>query len=286
MICLFTCCPLMAQQVKRVSVDYTYYPPETQSLAEAKLIALERAQLQSIADEFGIVITQNNSTVVNNANEHTTTSFNSFRESEVKGEWIETIKDPIYEISYESGMTVIKVHVEGKIREIISAKTDFQVKVLKNGVEPKYEDSNFRNGDDLYMLFNAPIDGYLTIYILDENDNAYCLLPYSKMNNGSFRIKANTQYLLFSEKHPSEDIPSQIIEELYMVSEKDIEHNQFYIIFSPNKFSKVADLPDTDEDLIYHPRHTDSKSFHKWLASCRKHDKEMRVDKKLITIQK
>lgn len=53
---------------KNVCGEYTFYAPENVSLSEAKRIALERAKLQALADEFGTVISQVNTSVVKDDN--------------------------------------------------------------------------------------------------------------------------------------------------------------------------------------------------------------------------
>lgn len=98
-----------AQKIKKVDAEYIYHAPENVSLEEAKRIALERVKLQAIADEFGTVVSQSNFTTVTNRNGQSDVDFLSLGGSEVKGEWIETIGEPEYAISYEQNMLVIKV---------------------------------------------------------------------------------------------------------------------------------------------------------------------------------
>lgn len=168
-----------SQKVKTVETSYTYHAPENVTLEEAKRTALDRAKISAISDAFGTMVTQSNTTVVSNKNGHTDTHFYSLGGSEVKGEWIETTKDPVYNITYESGMLVVSVEVVGKIREIVSASIDITAKVLRNGTEEKFESSDFRSGDDMFLYFRSPVDGYLVVYLLDETtQEVFCLLPY------------------------------------------------------------------------------------------------------------
>ena len=53
---LFSLGTLIAQSVINVSGDYTYYAPSNISIEQAKQIALERARLQCLAEEFGTVM--------------------------------------------------------------------------------------------------------------------------------------------------------------------------------------------------------------------------------------
>ena len=126
---------LYAQRVQKVTATYTYHAPENVTLEEAKRTALDRAKIQAIADEFGTLVTQNNSTVISNQNGSSDSRFFSLGGSEVKGEWIETIKEPVYSIKYEGDMLIVSVEVSGHIREIVSTGIDFTAKILRNGTE-------------------------------------------------------------------------------------------------------------------------------------------------------
>lgn len=288
-ICIALLCPflLSAQKSKKVKAQYSYVASQNISIDEAKRIATERAQIQAIADEFGTAVSQNNTTFISNENGKTDSRFYSVGDTEVKGEWIETTKEPEFEILYEDNILIVNVYLEGVIREIKKAQVDYDLKILRNGTTAQFENSEFKSGDDLFISFKSPINGYLAIYLIGEDDQAYCILPYSGQTNGIFEIKANKSYILFSQKDASENISEDIVEELYLTSEKQMETNQIYCLFSPNPFSKCL-----DEDLIIKddgkimPRHLDVANFHKWLAKCRKRDEQMIVDKRIIQIHK
>lgn len=270
-----------AQQVKKVVGTYTYYAPEDVSLDRAKRTALERAQIEAIAEAFGTAISQQNLTRVTNTNGHSDIDFLSISSSDVKGEWIETIGDPEYTINYDRNMLVVKCIVKGTIREIESADIDIKAKVLRNGTEDRFESSEFRNGDDLYLSFQSPIDGYLAVYLIDENGDAFCLLPYRNQTDGIQRISANTPYIFFSEKHVLLE-ERMLVDEYTLTCEHSCETNQIYVIFSPNTFLKASDN-DKGELL---PREIDGQSFQRWLAKVRRKDKYITFCSKQITITK
>lgn len=90
---------LHAQEIRTVNAAYTYYVPETVSLTEAKHTALQRAKIQAIADEFGTAVSQVNATRVMNSSGNSSIDFMSVGNSDVKGEWIETIGEPTFDIS-------------------------------------------------------------------------------------------------------------------------------------------------------------------------------------------
>lgn len=275
------CFSLSAQQVRKVRGEYTYHAPENITLEEAKHTALERAKIQTIADEFGTVIAQMNTTFVQNDNGQSVIDFHSLGASEVKGEWIETIGEPIYTIRYERDMLVVKVCIDGYIRETSVAKIDFTAKLLCNGVEDKYESSDFKDGDDLYLSFSSPTDGYVAVYLIDANKGVYCLLPYQNDSDGKVFVEHGKHYVFFSPNNVPNEVGT-IVDEYYLTCNNKEEVNYLYVIFSPNEFTKASDT-DAGERL---PRTLSFDYFQKWLSRCRKQDIDMTVETKQITIHK
>ena len=169
------CC--FSQKIKTVDGEYTYVVPENVNLDKAKYIALERLKIQLIEEEFGATVSQSNSTLVKNSNGKSDVDFVSIGGSEVNGEWIETIGTPRYNIYYEKDMLVVSVKAKGRIREIISTAVDVKSLVLRNGIEDRFESDTFKSGDDLYISFQSPTNGYLVVYLVDTEQRAFCLLP-------------------------------------------------------------------------------------------------------------
>lgn len=278
--------PAFAQKVKTVEGEFVYYAPENVSPAEAKRYALQQAQLNAIADEFGTIIAQTNLTRIEGNNEQSSTRFNSFGSSDVKGEWIETIGKPEYNTEYENGLLIVKCKVKGKARELVSSQAEFQAKVLRNGTEDRFESEQFRSGDELYLSFKTPINGYLAVYLVDDDEVVQCLLPYSGQQNGIYQVEANKRYVLFCEK----ESPHDQVDEYVLTANHKVEHNQMYVVFSPNQFFKAVDASSQKEveskDIAGFPRELSFEDFHKWLAKCRRRDKEMSLKKIMITIKK
>ena len=268
-----------SQKTEKVTGTYTYYAPENMTLEEAKRTALDRAKISAIADAFGTLVTQSNSTVMTNQNGKTDSRFFSLGGSEVKGEWIETTHDPIYKISYEDGMLVVSVEVKGVIREIVSAGIDFTAKILRNGTEEKFESNEFRSGDDMYLYFKSPVDGYLAVYLLDETTNiVYRILPYIKSNLASFPVKADKDYVFFKKEHTTD----YIVDEYTMTANQPIEFNTFFVIFSPTKIIKANDSSDEKKDGIRVLEHND---FKKWLVGVRRQTSSKVIEYSIIVKQ-
>lgn len=273
------CC--FSQTIKTVDGEYTYVVPENVNLDKAKYIALERLKIQLIEEEFGATVSQSNSTLIKNNNGKSDVDFVLIGGSEVNGEWIETIGTPRYNIYYEKDMLIVSVKAKGRIREIISTAVDVKSLVLRNGIEDRFESDTFKSGDDLYISFQSPTNGYLVVYLVDTEQRAFCLLPYQNMKEGFFNVEANKRYVLFSTQTAAFEL-KPYVDEYTMTCTHDQEINQLYVIFSTSPFVKAID-DKLEKEL---PRELSNEDFQKWLAKYRTRDTNMVVKKTTITIRK
>lgn len=272
---------ISAQKIEKVHGEYTYHVPDNVSMEEGKRTALKRAKIQALADAFGTLVSQNNSTIVKNENGKSSVDFLSIGGSDVKGEWIETIGEPKLDIFYESNMLTIKVSIDGKARKIKNAGIDFEAKLLRNGTEKKFESDEFRNGDDLYLYFKSPINGYLTVYLLDENtQQVFCLLPYKSSGEPAYKIIHDKPYIFFSCQK-AEEKPNEV-DEYTMTGEHSMEQNTIYIVFSPNMFAKAF----AEDENVGLPRQLPLKEFQKWLGKCKAKDTSIQARSFTIKIYK
>lgn len=281
--------PLMlsAQKTLTASGSYTYNAPTNISLDQAKSIALERAKNEIIAEHFGTIVGVNNYTEVSNIDGKSSVKYLSLGESEVRGEWIETIGKPDYKVKYEKNFQVITVTVEGTIRELTSAKVNFSAKVLRNGVEDRFESDSFKDGDDIYISFESPVSGYLAIFLYDQ-EGINRLLPMPASSEGSYLVQGGEKQVFFkqilNQYSPSAGTTVETVKSIYhLVSTSESELNRIYIIFSPNKFTRPNDTVGSQEDLL---PSLSFESFQKWLSRSRKQDVEMAVIEQDITISK
>ena len=271
-----------AQNTKIVSGEYTYFPPSTQSIDDAKRTALQRAQIQILADTFGTVLNVSSTTVIKNSSESSDVNLFSLSDSSVKGEWLETIGEPEYSTAItEQGMLTIRVRVTGRVREITSSKVEFDIRILRNGTEDKFESTEFREGDDMFISFRSPADGYLTIYLYDSESSVFCLLPYQQQTS-VIETKGGTRYVFFSSAHASYGVQNTLIDEYTLTCSKETEVNRIYIIWSPECYYKPVDSLEEG----YLPRMLDFKEFHKWLSKLRIQNNKVSVKTIDILIKK
>lgn len=285
MAMLVACSACFAQKAKtsrkkivNLRGEYTYHVPENITLEDAKQIARERAIQQCLADEFGTLVSQNNSTITITNNGKTDMKNYTIGGVEVKGEWLGDTKAAVYtpKIDEQTGTLIVSVKVWGKAREIEIKAQEISAKVLCNGTDDRYEREIVYEGDRFYVAFSSLTSGYLCMYLVDEDQNAFCLLPYAAESNGSHRVEGNLRYVFFSPEHAEDE---NIVDEYIMSCARDSEINMLYVIFSPNEFSRpLEDI--TSQETITLP------VLEEWLLKTRSHDTEMQLLKQSITIKK
>lgn len=263
--------------VIEVCTEYTYYAPPNITEEEAKYNALKRARLQAIEEHFGSIVNQNNSTTVIAEGGKSDVSFISHSSSEVSGEWIETIGKPVYNIWYD-GSLIVKVKVKGLIRSISKNDTDLDVKILCNGTSEKFERTSFRDGDDIFLQFLSPVDGYIAVYLSDLQ-NVYCLLPYPDDIGHAMFVKGGEKRILFSYDHRN---GQEAVKQYHMTCDKEFDTNVLYIFFSKNPFDKAIDYSENQ----FLPRILSSDDFYKWMSKCKRKDKFFQVKEFNISITK
>lgn len=281
---VFFCCwifslTLFSQKIQRVSGTFTYYAEGDVSLNQAKQKALEGAKLQAIAKAFGTVITQSTVSSDKIENGQEDNYFLLLNDSEVKGEWVEDMGDPNFQIEYAQEMLIVKCTVHGRAQEITNTASDFEATLLRNGTEPRFADTRFHNGDDMFLRFRSPVSGYVAVYLIDETPTAYCLLPYMDNAGGQQPVRHNEEYVFFSSQNSKTD---GVVDEFTLTCKGNLEYNRLYVIFSPVPFTKALD-DQMDKQL---PRQLSYEGFNSWLGKCRRHDPKMGVKVMHIEITK
>ncbi len=275
------CSMVLAQKEVTVNGEYTYYAPDDVTPEKARRIAIERAKAQALEEAFGIKIVQNNSTIVSNSNDNSDVKFHSVNESDVRGEWLETIKENVKPIRNDEGQLVIHVSIKGKARQVVVSQIDFSAKALRNGLEEKFEDTNLKNGDELFLHFRSPVDGYVVVYLLDENeDKVYCLLPYKDYPHGSYKVKGDNTYVFFSPEKETE--APATVDEYVMTCGDATEYNTLYVIFSTHYLCK----PVAEESADFLPKVLPHKEFLKWLTRQRYRDNTLSYKTISLSISK
>ena len=279
----------VAQKTKRVSAEYTYVSDNMdESPKQALQKALLHARQEALREVFGERVDGETEYITSKDNNQESVYFRQRGGTMLRAEWLKTEKEEVRSRSMtDEGFMVFTVYVEGKAREIEMAGVNFEYHVLRNGNKLENEDDRFCHNDRICLMFKAPADGYLAVYLTDEDEGrAYCMLPYQEQKEGIYQIRRNRQYVFFSKEDASDE------EEKYNLIQKvltDKRHivNTLYIIFSKKPFTKKTDEDGkiAGENLIF-ARNVNLEDFKEWLYECQRHDAEMRVERKTITIMK
>lgn len=271
---------MLASDIVSVSGEYTFYGESTHSPAECRELALQGAKVNALAKKFGTVMTQTTGQQETLSKGSESTFFDSFSMSETKGEWIADEEEPKFETSLDGrGDYVVHCSVKGKARAISNRAVDFDAKVLRNGTQPQFADTDFRNGDDMFVSFRSPVDGYAAVYLSTPDRRMYRLLPYSDSSDGAARVSRDRQYIFFSTQNVVKELGTPT--ELTLFTEEDIERNRIYVVFSPNQFTRPLD-DFTAEEV---PRSLTYETFNNWLLKSRRHDDRMSTKMISVTIR-
>lgn len=277
-------CVGYGQKTETVSATYVYVVPKNVSLEDAERIALEKAKQKAIDEKFGTLLSQTNITRREIHDGETTDDFFSLGQSLSEGEWVRTIGNPKVITTHEDGMLVVKCTIKGVARRISSAKAEFKARILRNGTDLRFESSDFNDGDQLFLSFQTPKDGYLAVYLLDAEQRVTCLLPDAADTDGQEFVKHGVDYMFFEPRDRLIDGFIRVVDEnngVYLCCEDRLEVNKIYIIFSPNPFTKVVDYKDK-----YGGRSLPVADFLRWLGEHRSLDSQMSVVTKDIRVSK
>lgn len=282
---ILICFVSLAGDIKHISITYEYISDNPdESPEQAEQTALHLAKQKALEEHFGLDVVGITSTMQRNRQEgqQVTSSSDaiSIRETLVRGEWIETTSQKVLEKYHQKGFWYVKVYVAGRARNHSTEKPEIKYAFINN-VHDRQNRDQYYDGDDLLLRFSSPINGALCVYLVDAEQNAYCLLPYQSNTMGYQSVEGNKEYLFFSETtDPSAD-------EYTLNTMQSSEQNALYVIFSPNNFTKAVDQQAgknwRDEQL---PRFLSYEDLMKWLAKNQTRNEKMVVRRDVITIRK
>lgn len=267
-----------AAPVREVSGEYTYYDDGRHSRIECMEAAAAQARIEALAREFGTLVAQSIMQSDRISGRGEANDFLALSSTEVKGEWLGDITEPVYDISLDKeGNFTVSCKVKGRAREISNETVDFEAAVLRNGTSIGNASTSFRNGDDMYLYFNPAADGFISVWLEDETRNVYELLPYPRDSKPSLRLSRGREYVFFSAQKGEGKYGPE--EELTMTSDGDTEYNRLYVVYSPNEYSRPVTRKTGGLNT------TTSADFSKWLMKSRQKDPKMGVKTMTLSIE-
>lgn len=279
---------LQAADIETVEGEFTFIGSTSTSLDECRRMAVEGARVRALAEKFGTIVAQSTTQeeIVNSKGDYT--EFSSLTTTDVRGEWIADIEPPKYSRPEfdDDGNLMVTCRVKGKARALSNKAPQIMAKVLCNGTNAASAGTRFESNNRIYLRFKSPVDGYLAVYLLDADGVANCLLPYSTTPGGQAQMKADTDYLLFSES-PVYTYPEtgRVPDEYIVYTDRRKESNTLYVVFSPHPFTKAIDNDKRATTVgDGSPRWLSGREFDKWQLDLRKRDDMLTVTKIPITI--
>ncbi len=279
--------------------------PERESLTEARQRALELAKIDALENAFGTLISQGNVFYLENKKTgnrvETNSVFKTIGNTAVKGEIIEIQKED-YSQSVKKErvnrkkvkITYISCSLKIKAKELTDTNIEIESFAL-NSRKLLKPVTDFKQGQNLFLYFRSPQNGYLSVF-LDDGEQAQCLLPYRNMPEGleeEMPIKADKEYVFFSdyEEHNyfDDDFFSEDTYRLMASGSKDL--NELYIVFSKEKLNrpilnKAKNKVDIDTQNYELPRVMNSDDFKKWIIKIKQIRNDLKVNIIKISIEK
>jgi len=241
----------------------------------------KQAIIQALENEFGSHVEQETFVDIEDGN----TTFRITGATTVRGEWLKTTDERFTEQLKEVKINGqrqfelwITCEISGKVRAVEKPSIDFQ---FETGNCPRNDchTSIFKNGESMFLFFNTPREGYLSVYVIEE-DIAYRLLPYQQMSEAypnAVPVEANKEYVFFSNFREHDyfmDFSYTLADELLMVTDKEEEYLKFYVIYSTEEFLRPALSEGGTRDAagLELPKSLPMDQFKNWLEDNRIHN--------------
>lgn len=269
-----------SQQLERSSGSANVLVENTMTKNEAREQAHELAIINAIENAFGTYVEQETDITIQGGRDY----FSIIGATKVKGDWIETIKKTYKEdtrsISTKNGIENeiwITCNITGKVRKSTNLKAAINYETL-NTPDKRSRRRDYDSGENLYLYFKSPVDGYLSVFLEDE-DSVYRLLPDPSMTGKEFSavsVKADQEYILFSKDNEVNNFGGKARECELFTQPNQNEVNKLYLIFSEDRYVKPTLEPEKPLDYkgqnYTTPQSLRKKDFKKWLADNRARD--------------
>lgn len=246
---------------------------DKRSKAETKEKVLQLAKINAIENVLGTYVEQETNIDLEDGE----FSFKILGTTRVKGEWLKTksqkFSEDLKEVKTKFGKSTeiwITCKIEGVVREIVTPKLAFITNAL-NCPQPECRTTRFLDGESFYLYFKTPSDGYLSVYIVEE-DVVYRMLPYQEMAApyiDAVPVQFDKNYIFFAqskEHNYFSDFHYSKIDEIGMETNVEKEYLKLYIVFSKEKFSK----PILKDGIVINdgslPKSLSAKKFDEWIV--------------------
>ncbi len=240
----------------KVSGEGTYFLEGKDNLDFARSMAIELAKANAIESTFGSLVSSSTHSSLSWTGGEERNSFSSMTRTLQLGVWVKDLKEPeVTTFIGKDGSIGFTAKVSGLARRVTSRPVETQGQVIatmgRNDEEGMPAES-LRQGAEFFFRFRAAADGYLAIYLIDENGKVFQAAPIQGVDNRLLEVK-NSQTLTIRDKGVKNEayIDDPTLKEV---------HNQVIFIFSPTLYSlPLCDLSSDGSSLLDYDR------FHAWL---------------------
>ena len=291
---------LFAQKPLHVKATYSFMVREDLTLTENKEMAIRLAKVQAIKDHFGEVLIQGNSTFLMSSTSGSPQQnkqlylFSS--ESILNGEYLRDLEPPKTKTYTDpQGKLWIEAHVLGLASGLEHKEPTFTAK-LAHCPDEKCFTSQFVNGQDFLVQFQAGRSGYLYVFLDDVDENKTKLV--FPLNNEELQITSdpyftqNERVWLFDGGALHTKSPYSIVADLgtpdaTSIGTKQESINKIYFIFAPQplklpRFQASGNASTELEQLDEMPL----ENFQSWLHKLRAINKDLEYYWELFAVRR
>ena len=264
--------------IKKVTGKYTYVVSDDDdiTLKKARQKAVELAKAEAIRREFGEMVGMGTIDIFMNSADGQSGSLNVGSSStQARALWLGDTKQPQVKISYSDGKLFFEAEVWGEAREVVANSTDVRWTIARKSDNGKVATDVFSSGEMIYVDFLSVANGYVAVYLVEDENTTYCMLPYRNDSDGQVPVRAGREYAFF-DKDADNAAPR-----LRLTTKKPFEYNQLVLIYSPNPFTKSVDKAQGREQL----NSLSTTDFSKWLLRLQRNDPDMVVQQRFVKIQ-
>lgn len=262
-----------------VSGEGIYYLEGKDNLDYARSMAIQTARADAIGKAFGTAVTSSAHSAFDNAPAgKERNSFSSVMRSLQRGIWVKDITPPeVVSFLDEDSSFGFKATVKGLARPLKSSPIETRGRLLVEGGAPGYpgrEAEILKDGEEFFFGFKAASDGWLAIYLTDEEGRVYRVAPTVRSGIGLIPVNADVTVTV-------RDDYLKNVACITDSAEKEI-YNRIVYVFSPTPFTQPLG---TDADLRAGlPPIMDYDRFHTWLQDTAVSDEHFTVTWQTIRI--
>lgn len=272
----------LPMDIVEVSGEGIYYFEGSDNLENARRMAVEIARSNAMASVCGTAV---NSSTYSQAYESSDgdeyNSFSSLMRSIQTGVWVKDIEVP--EVTgFMDGESSFgfKAKVRGLVRPLTSLPVETAGRVFagkgRDLEDGGYETTGLKQGDEFFFGFKAATDGFVAVYVVDEDEVVCKAAPIGRYSSPLQKIEAEKETIL-------RDRSLRNIAELSHPGSRQA-YNRVVFVFSPNEFT--LPLSEDADPASGIPQTMDFAKFHAWLQDMAVADPRFTVKWQTITIKR